>query len=98
MSGHVYLLGMENGKVKVGSSRYPELRITCHRNTLGKVSPIVGEWTSPMHRDYQLNERKIIIFMGSQGEIASADYEEVLRYAQSLKFAVPRKKSKGINQ
>jgi hypothetical protein len=96
--GYVYLLGFENGKVKVGSSRSPQTRIIMHRVSLGKISPIIGEWVSPLHEDFRWNERRIVGYMGGDGEIATADFSRVLRYAKRLKFVAraekfPRRKS-----
>lgn len=88
MKGYVYLLGFENGKVKVGATIHLQSRLAFHRSTLGKMSPIVAEWASPAHHDYFSNEYKIVRFMGGVGEIASADYEAVVAFAKSLRFPV----------
>ncbi len=89
-SGYIYLLGMENGKVKVGSSRRdPHSRIRIHHQTLGKVSAITSEWVSPLHSGYRKNERAVVLRMGQGCEIASADYEDILAYARSLEFPAP---------
>lgn len=85
-SGCVYVIGLMDGRVKVGATSNLKERLVVHRSTLGKESEIIGEWASRLHRNYFANEKQLIRFMGGVGEIAECNYVDVVRFASTLFF------------
>jgi hypothetical protein len=92
MNGYVYVIGFDNGVVKVGrSSSNPNGRLTSHKNTM-KIAgaKAVSEWVSVKHGNSAENELKLIHSLSNgivrSREWAVIDYEFVLNIAMSLEF------------
>ena len=86
--GHVYVLSLEGGIVKVGKSARPKERIKSHGAGIGRFRRIEDHWISPSHLNYHENERALIEFLGVGGEVGEGDYAAVVEFASSLHFKV----------
>lgn len=68
VGGYVYVIGFENGLVKVGHTQDPRTRISSIKGaarTFGTT--YVTDWVSPLHLDYRANEDALIAAMKSSG-------------------------------
>lgn len=64
--GYLYVVATQSGTVKFGISKTPKTRIKAHRYSLGRISPIVYEWTSRACGGYKEVESRIICLYGGE--------------------------------
>jgi hypothetical protein len=68
VTGHLYVLEVTGGLVKVGFSTAPKARLKQHaRDTRKKALAIIREWVSPKHVEAGRNEEKLIASCGRLG-------------------------------
>jgi hypothetical protein len=91
-TGHIYVLGFEDGQIKVGRSQQPRVRIRTLRAKARREGGLLVEgWFSEEHANWRLTEIRMIAFcLETFGdpihgiETFAGDYVAVLAYAQSL--------------
>lgn len=88
--GHIYVLKLANGLVKVGKTKNLGARLDTHFKNLGAASKIEDMHFTAPHTEYSDNEIKIIQkFSTPQVEVFEADFEEVVGFVESLPMTPP---------
>lgn len=92
MNGYIYVIGFDNGMVKVGrSSKNPSSRLMAHKNTMRLVcSNPVSEWVSCKHGNSKETELELIKLISCgesrSREWAVIDYNFVVDHAKLMNF------------
>ena len=74
--GYVYVLGFDNGTVKVGRTQNPAQRLGAHQSGARKLGlTVADEWVSPLHAEWLANEDRLKAIAADLGGTAlSAEY------------------------
>ncbi|MET8381587.1 hypothetical protein ABZV14_01135 [Streptosporangium canum] len=85
--GHIYVIELSNGTIKVGQTEYPHQRLSTHRRGALRFGlTVVREWCSSRHLAFLANEKRLISFCKeSGGEYATGRRSE---YFTGLDFTI----------
>lgn len=91
---YIYVIGFDNGLIKVGRTSRPQQRITSHKGNVYNISraEIINQWVSVEHTNPDENERKLISFCevkskktGKRSEwFNNVNFADVVSYAEGL--------------
>ncbi|WP_280499418.1 GIY-YIG nuclease family protein [Nocardia cyriacigeorgica] len=92
--GYVYVLGFDNGTVKVGNTTNPGRRIGSHDSNARKYgNRITDWWLSPPHQTYVDNESELIRTVGTWASgvegreyFQGCGFDDVVHVAKKLPF------------
>jgi hypothetical protein len=92
--GHVYVLELSHGVIKVGCTTDPERRFDTHRRTAAIFgSLITSQWLSPAHDLYYRSERRLLHLVEGAGgkkigreHFSGVSFDDAVACAHSISF------------
>lgn len=89
VGGYVYVIGFNDGLVKVGRTQNPKVRLSTIRGAAGthRMS-IASNWLSPLHKDFKSSEKALIqAIKEAGGETAQREYFRGVNFDRAVSEA-----------